>query len=586
MKKFRFLDKNKISELPKGPGVYAFSASAPTKSELRRIRRSSLATSVGEKKDREFLNMKYSRSLTKSRFLFPNEAKNQGSTKDRFLYIGKASNIRKRVKNHFSRPGFKSPLFINKIRKIGYLKTGSEIEALILEAKLIKKYQPKYNILWRDDKNYFFVGITGEYFPQVFLTHQPAKIPPLSKRGGTGRTSPKSIYIGPFVEGSALKITLRILRKIFPYYTVKRHPETLCLWCQLNLCPGPNPDLKKYKKNIKNLITVLKGGKQLVLKKLQKEMKNASALKNFEIAARIRDQINAIERVFAHTHLVPLSLQRGRDLGGRAKIFREKKLISISLEKNWLKIQEVLQNLLKIKKKISRIEAYDISNIQGKLATGSMVTFINGQPDKNCYRKFKIRITDKPNDIAMIKEIIKRRLKHSEWGFPDLILIDGGKAQLNAVQSTISNQQLAIPVIALAKKKNELFVENRKPSTRAEPSTRAKLGAGPVLNRNKVSGSGHGAGPVRDLNKISPRPEGIRPSSAEDLGTKAGVGKPILLKSLPREIFNLILQLRDEAHRFALAYHRKLREIAFGNSQRRDRGKRIGVSSRGGKTGR
>lgn len=417
MEKFKFLGKSKISRLPKNPGVYAF------------------------KKDREF------------------------------LYIGKAANIQDRVKNHFAQPGFRDFLFKKETKKIGYLKTGSEIEALILEAELIKKYQPKYNVLWKDDKNFFYIGITKENLPRVFLSHQTkTKVP---------ETKTKSKFIGPFVEGSVLKKTLKILRKIFPYYTAKKHSKASCLWCQLGLCPGPKPNLKEYKKNIRNLITVLKGKKQSVLRRLKKEMKEASFAENFEKAARIRDQIGALERILAH-----------------AKIFEEGKLMP---GKDWSSIQKIFQNFLKTNKKISRIEAYDISNIQGREAAGSMVTFINGQPAKNLYRKFKIKITDKPNDIAMIKEVIKRRLKHPEWSLPDLILIDGGIAQLNAALRCLTSGVKHIKVIALAKKKNELFIEGRK--------------------------------------------------------------NPILLKNLPREIFNLILQLRDEAHRFALTYHRKLRRI-------------------------
>ncbi len=151
MKKIRFFSKDKSSKLPKSSGVYVF------------------------KKDREF------------------------------LYIGKASNLKERVKNHFSQPAYRDGLFINQVSKVGFLKTDSEIEALILEANLIKKYQPKYNVIWKDDKNYFYVGITKEDFPRIFITHQPKKI----------FNFQFSIfnYVGPFVDGASLKQTLKILRK-------------------------------------------------------------------------------------------------------------------------------------------------------------------------------------------------------------------------------------------------------------------------------------------------------------------------------------------------------------------------------------
>ncbi len=438
MKGFKFLSKDKIGNLPKTAGVYAFKKEA------------------------------------------------------KLFYIGKAANIRERVKNHFQKSSYRDNLFINQVSKIGYIKTDSEpstrakhgaglapyrnevsgtgIEALLLEANLIKKYQPKYNIIWRDDKNYFFVAVTREDFPRILITHQQRE---------------KADYIGPFVEGTNLKRALTFLRKVFPYYTTKKHPKSSCLWCNLKLCPGPNPEKKEYQKNIKNLIAVLKGKSKAVLGNLKREMKTASESQNYEKAARIRNQILALERVLSHS-----------------KVLEEPGFVSIRRSSNyheWEETEEKLKKILKAEMKIKRIEAYDVSNIQGKEATGSMITFIEGRPDKNFYRKFKIKLAGKPNDIAMIKEVLHRRFEHPEWPYPDLILIDGGKAQLNAALE-VRNQKMKnrkMRVVTLAKKHNELFIERRK--------------------------------------------------------------KQILLESLPREIFNLILQLRDEAHRFAIAYHKKLR---------------------------
>jgi len=433
MKKFKFLAKSKIFQLPKGSGVYAFQ---------KRVK---------------------------------------------LLYIGKAANIKERVKNHFSQPAYRNNLFINRVSKIGYLKTDSEIEALILEANLIKKYQPKYNVIWRDDKNYFFVGVTREEFPRVFITHQP--------KLQTTNYKLQTKYVGPFVDGKALKQTLKILRKVFPYRSCYKIPNRPCLWYHLNRCPAPcllkskfikeiPVDSLKIKKisqrNAKNLMKIIKEGKNPVLKELKREMKLAVKKQDFEEAAKIRDQINSLERVVAH-----------------AKIFES----GAPQKFDWPQVQKILQKILKTKNKILRIEAYDVSNIVGQEATGSTVTFINGLPDKNFYRRFKIKVAGKPNDIAMIKECLKRRFKHPEWGLPDLILIDGGKAQLNAARQCLNSKFKHIKIIALAKKKSELFVESRE--------------------------------------------------------------KSILLKSLPREIFNLILQLRDEAHRFAISYHKKLRYKAL-----------------------
>ncbi len=452
MARFRYLNKNKISLLPRKPGVYLF------------------------KKGRDT------------------------------LYIGKAGNIRERVRNHFQQPSFRDNLFISKVEKIGYLKTGSEIEALILEANLIKKYQPKFNVLWRDDKNYFFVGITKEEFPRVFITHQ-IKTQNSKVKSQNYSLKLKTLYMGPFVDGKALKQTLKVLRKVFPYRTCKKIPKKPCLWYQLNRCPAPcllnsrsarqipsfRAKIKKESlRNAKNLIKILQGKKSQVLKDLKKKMKLFSNSQEYEAAAKVRDKIEALKSILEH-----------------AKIFQgflEKEI------QNWQKAEKELKKILGIKGKITRIEGYDISNIQGKLATGAMVVFENGIPNKTEYRKFKIKIAGKPNDILMLKEVLSRRFGHPEWNFPQLILIDGGRAQLNAgikIKSQISKlktttQKLklkGIKVLALAKRKNELYIESK--------------------------------------------------------------NKPVLLKDLSQELSNLILQIRDEAHRFAISYHRKLRSIDF-----------------------
>jgi excinuclease ABC subunit C len=419
--KFKFISKKDLSLLPKESGVYAFKA-------------------------------------------------DKG-----FLYIGKALNIQERVKNHFQQPNYKDSVFINQINEIGYIKTNSEIEALILEASLIKKYRPKHNVVWRDDKNYFYAAATKEDFPKVIITHQTQ--------------NKKLIYVGPFVDGNSLKSTLKTLRKVFPYRSCNRIPKHPCLWHHIKRCPAPclidkttllknqKDSLKKQcQNNVKNLLKILQGKKPQVLKSLKTEMKKSSDSRNYERAGEIRDKIGAIEKVISN-----------------ARIFEPE----IKRENIWENNQRALQKVLKIKLNVSRIEAYDISNIQGKTAAGSMVVFKDGLPEKSSYRKFKIRIEEKPNDIAMIKEVLSRRLGHQEWPLPELILIDGGKAQLNVAISAVKSSGKKLFTMALAKKNNELYLENQK--------------------------------------------------------------NPLLLKKLPREIFNLMLSLRDEAHRFAISYHHKLR---------------------------
>jgi len=432
MEKFKFISKEKISRLPKVPGVYCF------------------------KKGKEI------------------------------LYIGKAANLRERVKNHFQQPSYKDYLFLDKVEKVGYIKTNSEIEALILEAELIKKIQPKFNVIWKDSKNYFFVAKTKEEFPRIFWCHQ--------KKLEVRSLKLEVEYVGPFVDGKALKETLKILRKVFPFRSCRVLPKRPCLWYHLGRCPAPCllnskfqiPNSKTFREKIKkecqrnaeNVFKIIQGKKKEVLKELKREMKKAAKKEEFEEAAKIRDQILALEKVLEHSRIL------------------EKE---IRVEVPWKEIEENLKKILKVDK-VSRIEAFDVSQIHGNFAVGSMVTFINGVPEKNFYRRFKIKFIKKPSDVDMIREILERRFKHKEWGLPDLILIDGGRAQLNAAinskfQTPNSKQ---IKVLALAKGERKLYIEGEK--------------------------------------------------------------KPIFLKNLPREIFNLILNLDNEAHRFAISYHKKLRE--------------------------
>ena len=407
MEKFKFVSKEKLKELPKGAGVYALA---------------------------------------------------KGKTP---LYLGKAANIQERVKNHFAQPTHRDYLFIKEVTHVGYRETDSDIEALLLESQLIKENLPRYNVMWKDDKGYFYVAITKEKLPRVFLTHQ---------LGGEIR------YIGPFVDGKAIKQVLRLLRRAFPYYTAKTHSPKPCSWCHLNLCPGPNPDTKAYKKDLAKLTAVLQGKRISVLKKTRRDMEEASKNQRYEEAAKFRNQLWALERVVSHSLVGPSYSQ----LGPTKESTRE------------------LQKIFGTKKKISKVEAYDISNIQGKEATGSLVVFIEGRPAKEWYRKFKIHITGKPNDFAMLQETISRRLNHPEWPYPDLMIIDGGKPQLSAAMSVLKKSPILVG--AIAKQHNQLFLP--------------------------------------------------------------GQPKPILLKTLSQPTQNLILHVRDEAHRFAISYHRHLRSKA------------------------
>ncbi len=393
------------------------------------------------------------------------------------IYIGKAINIKDRVKNHFLQPSYRDNLFIEKVSRIDFINTNSEIEALVLEANLIKKRLPRYNVVWKDDKNYFYVAINSidARRPYLFITHQ--------------KNAAKTKYIGPFIEGTPLKKTLKYLRRVFPFYTTVRHPKNACTWCHLGLCPGPNPNLLEYKKNLQKLTLILQGKRKTVLYALRREMEALAKANKFEEAGKVRDKMLALERILEHTHVIANSQEQ-------------------MANSHWEKTKKVLQEIIGVSEiPISKIECYDISNIQGKSAVGSMVVFVDGAPDKSQYKKFRIRMKNEPNDIAMLKEVISRRLLHPEWGYPEVMLIDGGIAQLNVAikvkEETLTNTTAVknVRVISIAKGRQELFIEGQK--------------------------------------------------------------QTIPLKNLPQEIYNLIKHLDDEAHRFAISYHKKLRKKAL-----------------------
>ena len=269
--------------------------------------------------------------------------------KKEIIYIGKAINIKARVKNHFMQPSHRDNLFMEKVSSIKCTETNSEIEALILEANLIKKHLPKFNIVWRDDKNYFYVAIAKNKIglPYFYITHQ------LNKSNVKGQL-PNVSYIGPFIEGNSLKKTLKYLRRVFPYYTSGNHPKQKCTWCHLDLCPGPflfenshslkaSEGLREYKNNIQKLILVLRGQRKNVLNYLKKKMGNLAREKKFEKAGKIRDKMQALERIMEHSHIID-----GQTASGHLTM------------DNWDKAKAILQKILGTKSKIERIECYDI----------------------------------------------------------------------------------------------------------------------------------------------------------------------------------------------------------------------------------
>ena len=383
-------------------------------------------------------------------------------SRGKILYIGKAANLRRRVSSYFLRPhDARIEKMVSLVARVDYKKTDSALEALILEAKLIKENKPPFNIREKDDKSFLYIEITDEKFPRVLLV-----------RGKSQKTPGGARRYGPFVSGGNIREALRILRRIFPFGIHLPQKQVLwgtspfkklrpCFEYELGLCPGTCVGAiseRDYKSSLKNLVRFLNGEKKVVIGDLQKRMKTLSRNLEFEKAAKARSQI------FALKHIQDTAL-----------ISDDLKYVTYNLKPKF------------------RIEGYDISNISGIFATGSMVVFTDERPDRNQYRKFKISAVSGPNDTAMLKEVLSRRLRHREWPLPNLMLVDGGKAQVNAARAALDENGVSIPVLGIAK------------------------------------------GPKRKKNEF--------------------IGR------IPRWVSERVLiRIRNEAHRFAIKYHKKIRD--------------------------
>jgi excinuclease ABC subunit C len=518
------------------------------------------------------------------------------------IYVGKARVLRNRVRSYFQKGRVDDPKtrrLRTKIRDVETIIADSEIEALILEANLIKEYKPRYNVNLKDDKSFPYIRVTNEQFPRIFPTRN------IIKDG--------SKYFGPYTDVGSMRSLLKTIKRIFPIRScnlnlTKENIETakfkVCLNYHIKKCNGPCEGFihgEEYGEIVKNVIDFINGRDRIVLDELTQKMQKHAESLQFEKAARIRDQVQAIKdfqyrqkvitpdeidrdlfvahaedndacgvvfkvrqgrvvgrqhfyfdgvegesldrilshllvRFYMHADFIPneiylpIPLEDGANIeqwlsersgikiklmfpqrGEKAKLlkmaYHNAKLLLEELKLQKMKDKDyiahsvkALQRDLRLNKPPMRIEAFDISNIQGTDATASLVTFVNGQPHKNDYRRFKIRSKATPDDFAMMAEAIERRytrqLKEKQ-ALPDLIMVDGGKGQLSAALESLSKLKLDDqPIIALAKRLDEVFVPG-------------------------VSGA-------QNIPKTS---SGLR----------------------------LLQKIRDEAHRFAIDYHRKLR---------------------------
>lgn len=354
--------------------------------------------------------------------------------KNKILYIGKAINLRNRVKSYFSdnlydRPRIKQMLHL--IDNVEIIETNNEIESLVLESALIKKYKPHYNSDKKDDKSYAWIYIsTKDEFPTVKIVR---KINNSELKRGE--------LFGPYPNSSSTKRIFTYLRKIYPFCTCKKENSKECLYFHLGLCPGPHQghiSRDEYRKNINEIIKFLKGRKRGQIKHLEEQMRSYSEKKEYEKAGQLRDKIEDLKYLgekidFTYDDTETSYTQRRKDL----------------LKRNFSDLRTELGI-----KTLKRIECYDISNIQGKEAYGSMVVAEDGEIQREEYRIFKIRKMDKPDDPGMMKQVLKRRFDTKNIkkykSLPSLILIDGGKSQLSVVKEVIQND---IPIIGISKGK-------------------------------------------------------------------------------------------------------------------------------------
>ncbi|MFZ0389572.1 MAG: excinuclease ABC subunit UvrC [Calditrichia bacterium] len=523
----------------------------------------------------------------------------------KIIYVGKAKSLRSRVRSYFQDSrnlDAKTRVLVHQIRDLETILVDNEVEALILESNLIKKHKPRYNINLRDDKSYPYIRITAEPFPRIFVTRKVI-------RDG-------SRYLGPYTDVKHLRHIMKTVRKIFPVRSCKYNLDEqmisagkvkLCLDYHINRCQGPCQGLvsrEDYRQMIRRVEQFLKGRTRELLAELQEEMSREAADMHFEQAARLRDQIKMIENYYFTSQKVDLADLEDRDVialaaegddacsvvfrirdgkvvgrqhfylqgvaeqdyrniltqflqqyyleadylphqvlipeelgeeellivewlskqaGQRVelvtpKIGEKKKLMNLCqknarfllddllLQKEKRKGHiaynvEALQKDLNLESPPLRIEAFDISNFQGRDAVASMVCFVNGKPSKKDYRRFKIRSKQTPDDFAMMREVVQRRYKRvldEDQPLPDLILIDGGKGQLSSAVQVLNELNLHDqPVIGLAKRLEEVFFPG-----------------------------------LSDPQNIPKNSSGLK----------------------------LLQQVRDESHRFAITYHRKLRD--------------------------
>jgi excinuclease ABC subunit C len=410
------------------------------------------------------------------------------------IYVGKAAVLRNRVRQYFQASRNREPkteALVAEIVDTDWMVVESELEALFLEAEMIRRYMPRYNILLRDDKALSYIRIDYDSdFPTVTTTRRPL--------------DDGARYFGPYFSTYGVRQALKLLRRIFPFATRKvTGQKRATLHYHLGLDPGleeGKTSLEDYRASLRKLMMVIEGKRNAIIKEVEKDMRRAAKAQQFELAGKLRNQLFALQNL------------------GKQVIFSDKEFLDISKDH----ALNELVNLLSMPEFPRRIEGYDISHMQGTDVVASMVVFTNGVSDKAQYRKFKTKI-DHNNDFYNMNETLKRRLSEKNvkaWGCPSLVLIDGGKGQLDAAIKARDEQgQSKIPFIGLAKREEQIVIQKGKSNVTLNESELHRLG-------------------------------GFMTESDD-----------FILVNVPHStnLVKLLQRIRDESHRFAVTYHSVLK---------------------------
>ncbi len=352
------------------------------------------------------------------------------------LYIGRATSLRDRVKSYFvddviHTRGARIVDMVTSATTVEYIQTDSVLEAIILEAKLIKKYQPKANVDEKDDKSFNYVVFTDEAFPRVMLVRgKELEFPSPVFRRGAGGEGYKYIF-GPYPNSYVLKEGLKIIRKIFAYRDEKCKLLKPCFNYHIGLCPGPCAGVitkQEYGRTIQHLKLFFEGKKSRLLKKLEQEMKAYAKKREFEKATEIK------RKMFALTHIQDVQLVTPPDSDSPFEGSSPSILGSRDVETSFF-----------------RIEGYDVAHMSGQHTGGVMVVLENYHVKKSDYRLFKIKRKKGVDDIANLKEVLDRRLNHAEWPYPNLIVVDGNNVQKTAAEKLLTERGFDIAVVAVTK---------------------------------------------------------------------------------------------------------------------------------------